>query len=236
MHARISMFALLLLFAVIALTGCGGSSEPTPTPTKTAATSPPEPLPTDTPQVVVLPTNTPISPGTAIPAPTDTPIPVIPTDTPAPSGAVANASANLRGGPGTDYDVVGQTQPGQALAVVARSRAGDWYRLDDGAWIAAFLVDNAPINLSIIDVATPVVVQPPATAVPVIVQPTAIPVVVQPAPAAVCGCASDSYNCPAFTTQNEAQACFNYCVSQGVGDIHKLDGNDADGLACESLP
>lgn len=30
-----------------------------------------------------------------------------------------------------------------------------------------------------------------------------------------------------------AQACFNYCVAQGVGDIHGLDG---DGDACESLP
>jgi hypothetical protein len=27
-----------------------------------------------------------------------------------------------------------------------------------------------------------------------------------------------------------------YCEAQGAGDIHGLDGNDDDGLACESLP
>lgn len=152
--------------------------------------------------------------------------------------SVANAIANLRAGPGTNFDVVGQTQPGQALIVVAQNRSGDWYRLDDGAWIASFLVDNAPVNLSIIDVATPVVVQPIATAAPVIVQPTLapIPVVIQPTQStAVCSCSGNIYNCPAFNTHSEAQACFNYCVAQGRGDIHQLDSDD-DGIACENLP
>lgn len=34
----------------------------------------------------------------------------------------------------------------------------------------------------------------------------------------------------------ETQACFDDCVSQGAGDIHKIDGNDQDGLARERLP
>jgi micrococcal nuclease len=52
---------------------------------------------------------------------------------------------------------------------------------------------------------------------------------------AVCSCSGNLYNCDHFSTQNEAQACFNYCISQGVGDIHRLDAN-SDGIACESLP
>jgi hypothetical protein len=57
-----------------------------------------------------------------------------------------------------------------------------------------------------------------------------------PPGSAVCSCAGDTYNCPDdFQTQSSAQACFNYCVAQGVGDIHRLDANN-DGVACENLP
>lgn len=52
---------------------------------------------------------------------------------------------------------------------------------------------------------------------------------------AVCDCSGNIYNCPNFATQPQAQACFDYCVDQGVGDIHGLD-NDNDGIACENLP
>jgi hypothetical protein len=57
---------------------------------------------------------------------------------------IANRKANLRGGPGTGYPVAGSAQAGEALTIVARNSAGDWLQLDDGAWIAAFLVDNVP--------------------------------------------------------------------------------------------
>jgi hypothetical protein len=49
---------------------------------------------------------------------------------------------------------------------------------------------------------------------------------------AVCSCKSDQFNCKSFGSQSAAQACFAYCVNQGKGDIHKLDGNN-DGLACK---
>lgn len=55
------------------------------------------------------------------------------------------------------------------------------------------------------------------------------------ASSAVCSCAGDTLNCSDFRTQVSAQACFNYCVAQGRGDIHRLD-RDGDGRACESLP
>lgn len=49
-------------------------------------------------------------------------------------------------------------------------------------------------------------------------------------------CTSDYYNCSNFSTHNQAQAVYDYCMAQGHGDINGLDGNDNDGLACESLP
>lgn len=53
---------------------------------------------------------------------------------------------------------------------------------------------------------------------------------------AVCSCSGDTLNCSDFSTHSQAQACYNYCFSLGRGDVHGLDGNDKDGLACESLP
>ena len=38
-------------------------------------------------------------------------------------------------------------------------------------------------------------------------------------------------NCGDFTTQAEAQACFEFC---GPEDVHNLD-NDGDGVVCEGL-
>ena len=64
--------------------------------------------------------------------------------------------------------------------------------------------------------------------------PTLTPTATEPA-AAVCSCSGNLYNCSDFGTHTQAQACFNYCVGQGAGDIHRLD-SDNDGDACESLP
>lgn len=59
--------------------------------------------------------------------------------------------ANLRAGPGTDHAVVGAVEQGDTIELVASNDAGDWYQLASGAWIAAFLVDNAPDGLSAVD-------------------------------------------------------------------------------------
>jgi len=48
-----------------------------------------------------------------------------------------------------------------------------------------------------------------------------------------CDCYDNLYNCDDFSSQAEAQECFEYCG--GINnDIHWLDGDD-DGIACESL-
>lgn len=53
-----------------------------------------------------------------------------------------------------------------------------------------------------------------------------------------CSCAGPDLDCKKedFPTRAKAQACYEYCKSLGYGDIFRLDGNDKDGLACESLP
>lgn len=54
---------------------------------------------------------------------------------------IVNTTANIRGGPSTQYDIVGQAQSGQIITVVACNEDCSWYKLDNGNWIAAFLVD-----------------------------------------------------------------------------------------------
>jgi micrococcal nuclease len=53
---------------------------------------------------------------------------------------------------------------------------------------------------------------------------------------APCNCSGPDLDCGDFSSHASAQSCYNYCTSQGFGDVFRLDGNDNDGLACESLP
>jgi uncharacterized protein YraI len=80
--------------------------------------------------------------------PTVTPTPP-PTPTPEWSGPRAKEYAVLRRGPGTVYDRVGVVVPGAPLRVTAQNQAGDWYQLENGAWVAAFLLDRKPGELPI---------------------------------------------------------------------------------------
>lgn len=54
---------------------------------------------------------------------------------------------NLRGGPGTSFAIVGNLQPGAAFTITGRNADSSWYQVDAGgstAWVAAFLVLDAP--------------------------------------------------------------------------------------------
>lgn len=95
-------------------------------------------------------------PPTSPPTPTLSPTP-LPT---VPSSTVANRGANLRSGPSTDYPVVGGAKQGEQLTIVAKSESGDWYQLASGAWIAGFLVDRPPNDLSVAQ-APPAPTRPP---------------------------------------------------------------------------
>jgi hypothetical protein len=50
----------------------------------------------------------------------------------------------------------------------------------------------------------------------------------------ICDCSSDNYNCGDFSSQEDAQSCYDYCIDETGRDIHQLD-NDGDGVVCESL-
>lgn len=51
-----------------------------------------------------------------------------------------------------------------------------------------------------------------------------------------CSCSGKDLDCSDFATHAAAQACYDYCKAVTGGDVHKLDGSDNDGLACENLP
>ncbi len=75
---------------------------------------------------------------------------------------------------------------------------------------------------------------PPVAVAELAAVPTAAPIAVLPQ-SAVCDCSGNIYDCNNFGNQASAQACYNYCQQQGVGDVHQLD-LDYDGIACEDLP
>jgi hypothetical protein len=54
---------------------------------------------------------------------------------------VVTTTANIRSGPGLNFSVVGQAQSGQSVTVVACNQDCSWLQLENGNWIAAFLVD-----------------------------------------------------------------------------------------------
>jgi hypothetical protein len=203
-----------------------------PTATELPATAPVE-LPTAT---LPLPTNTSVPPT---PAPTNTPEP--PTATPEPAGPVANAAANVREGPGTDYGVVVVAEPGQVMVVTGQDSSGQWLQLASGYWIAASLVDNIPPNLPV----TAVVAQlPGGNPTPM---PTSAPAQ-EAAPTSTpswqreergiiftseCPCdQGDILNCDSFGINMDAQACYMRCMDLAGRDVHGLD-RDKDGTACE---
>jgi hypothetical protein len=51
----------------------------------------------------------------------------------------------------------------------------------------------------------------------------------------ICTCTLPDLDCDSFSTQKSAQACFDNCRRQGLGDFYRLDSNH-DGKACTSLP
>lgn len=87
------------------------------------------------------------------------------------ANATAKQTANLRAGPGTTYAISGSVVAGQQLTIVGSNANRSWLQLANGAWIAAFLV-NQPDNTS--SNATVTVPRPTATPAPPKSQPTAL--------------------------------------------------------------
>ncbi|MCO6450280.1 MAG: SH3 domain-containing protein [Caldilineales bacterium] len=97
------------------------------------------PVPTPTPEFTPTPE--------ASPTPEFTPTP-----TPPPFAvAVATGTTNLRGGPGTNYPVVGSLPEGAQMKIIGKNQNGTWWQLErdngDPAWIIANRVNaQGPAN------------------------------------------------------------------------------------------
>ena len=65
---------------------------------------------------------------------------------PAPLPPTVRVDANLRAGPGTDFELVGGTITGAELDIVGRNTDGSWYLLSNGGWVSGTLVVNPPAN------------------------------------------------------------------------------------------
>ena len=76
---------------------------------------------------------------TAVASPTATTPPL-----PQKPRVVADSAANLRGGPGTSYPMIGQMAAGKEVDIIGRNGSGDWWRIAwDGAgqaWVAGLVV------------------------------------------------------------------------------------------------
>ena len=72
---------------------------------------------------------------------------------------IVNADANLRAGPGTEYEIVGACSPGETVEKVGVNDEGDWCILKDGKWVAGWLLDCAPSDQPLFE-SIPVVPSP----------------------------------------------------------------------------
>ncbi len=150
----------------VALIGTApGASETAATPTASTGTS----APVVPPAATARPTQ---APRTEV-APT-----VAPSPTPNPQLTVTNETANVRAGPSTRYDKLGEVKQGQLINVIGKSEDGEWLQIEFAsvaggkAWVK---LQDGPNEL----------VQPndAAKAAQVVVVPTLPP---EPVPAALC--------------------------------------------------
>ena len=65
--------------------------------------------------------------------------------------------SNVRGGPGTNYTVVGRSSAGTVYEVTGKNSGGDWYRIQydgEAAWVWAGLTDNRSLSVPIVETST----------------------------------------------------------------------------------
>jgi hypothetical protein len=147
---------ILTLTITLVLTACGAETPPSVIPSPTAATSPsstdaalatvefvtPIPTFTPTPSPEPTPTNTLVPTITLAPSPTPEPEPMVTVND------TLTSPVNVRAGPGTDYPVVGQLEPGQEVIVTGRNEDNSWWQIslteaqetDSPGWVYEELV------------------------------------------------------------------------------------------------
>lgn len=180
---------LLMVVLLLALGACAGrpsglpvSPQPvktlrptfTPAVSKPAATFTPAPPPTATRPI-------------ASPTPPPTAVPLSPTPAPTPTAekaafVVDDNGVNVRSGPGTAFEKIGEVNLGQRFEITGKNSAGDWWQFSlngRSAWVTASLVkanaaaSSAPVaaNIPAAPTARPVPTSPPAPPAPPIQPP-----------------------------------------------------------------
>ena len=156
---------------------------PTPEIFPTATPLPPTPTPEVPPTLMPEPTPMP-EPATPTPEP-PTPAPQPPTPTPAPVVIVQQDKVNVRQGPGTAYNTVGQVTKGTSLQIVGKNAAGDWWQVccvsNQQVWITGQLV-QVQGDTSTVPVVTSVPPPPPAATPRPLPTPTPAAPAATPAP------------------------------------------------------
>ena len=118
------------------------------------------------------------------PVPVEEPTPTLepaPTDPPqAEPELTVNSGMNVRGGPGTNYNIIGSANAGERFRVTGKNNAGDWWQVDfngQRGWMFGQLV--TPVATESVQVASDIPAPPPPTNTPIPV-PTNTPVPAQP--------------------------------------------------------
>ncbi len=169
-------------------------------------------------------------PADAQPAPAEAATPE-PLPTPAAAQVTASDVLNVRGGPGTNYNIIGSLTAGQTMRVTGKNQAGDWWQIDyngQAGWVFGQLVSTQ--NTEAVAVAQNIPAAPP-TPIP---QPTQPPAP-QPAPTQP---PAEQPAEPAPTAAPSRQYEFNIAVLQGCepnkgvtyvkGTVYK-NGNPVNG-------
>jgi len=150
------------------------------------------PQPTAQPVAQIQPTATPLpeNPTPVLPADTATPVPDSPTATPEPPTATpvtepqvrSQSAVNVRGGPGTNYPLVGALNPGESVRISGKNPAGDWWQITLAGgvvgWVYGPLVETSGNTGAVALAEIPAPPAPVATPVP------AVPAADTPAPPA----------------------------------------------------
>ena len=141
-----------------------------------------------------------------------------------------NRSANLRAGPGTSFAAVGQGRANQSVTIIGQNGAGDWLQIENGHWIARFLVNNVPSGLQVKDVPLAV---PQAIAPQPVALPTAVPQAAAPQTASNCDPSYPDFCIPPSPPDLDCGDIGRKRFTVLQPDPHRFDG-DRDGIGCES--
>lgn len=165
---------------------------------------------------------------------------------------VKASKLNIRAASNLGGNVLGQIPFDETIRAIGISSDGAWavvnYQNIEG-WISLtpdFVTITGDLNTlaivapkidyssaSKVDSSTKVPSKRSATSVP---RATSKPRPTNPPSNAACNCSGPDLDCKDFSRQRDAQACYNQCMQQTGNGIFRLDGNDNDGRACESLP